>query len=87
MAKQGDLFPDSDPTPMDHHCHAQGCPKRTQPKMLMCYPHWKMVPIELQRRVWAEYRAGQEVRKDPTGTYLDAADAAIAAVAKLEGRA
>ncbi len=69
---------------MSHHCHAKGCPKVVPPKLLMCGRHWRMVPAELQRKVWATYRPGQEVDKRPTRAYLDAADEAIAAVAALE---
>jgi hypothetical protein len=43
-----------------------------------------MVPAPLQAGVWATYRPGQEVDKKPTRAYLDAADAAIAAVAAKE---
>lgn len=69
-----------------HHCHARGCPVAVPPKLLMCTKHWRMVPKALQAAVWATYRAGQEVRKDPTREYLAAADAAIDAVAEKEGR-
>jgi len=51
----------------------------------MCRKHWFMVPRALQRQVWALYRPGQEVRKDPSPEYLDAATAAVEAVAKAEG--
>ncbi len=70
--------------PPAHRCHARGCVRVVPPRMLMCTAHWKMVPRELQREVWRQYRDGQERRKDPTGAYLDAANAAIDAVAKLE---
>ncbi len=70
--------------PAAHRCHARGCVRVVPPRMLMCIGHWKMVPRELQRDVWAQYREGQERRKDPSVDYLDAADAAIRAVAELE---
>jgi hypothetical protein len=69
---------------VSHTCHARGCTKRVPPKMLMCLAHWKMVPLALQREVWRTYKPGQEITKDPTGEYLDAADAAIDAVAQKE---
>lgn len=71
---------------MRHHCHAKGCPVPVPPKMLMCTQHWYMVPKDLQAAVWHAYRPGQEVTKDPTREYLDAATAAIAAVAAAEAR-
>lgn len=68
----------------DHTCHAKGCKKVVPPRLLMCLPHWRKVPADLQARVWATYRPGQEVLKDPTPEYLEAAQAAIDAVAAKE---
>lgn len=73
-------MPDQPP----HHCHARSCTRRVPPKMLMCAPHWRMVPTGLQRAVWRTYVPGQEITKTPTRTYLAAADAAIRAVAAAE---
>lgn len=70
---------------MSHVCHARGCKTPVPPKLLMCRKHWRMVPRKLQAAVWAHYRPGQEVDKRPTTDYLDAADAAIRAVAQKEG--
>ena len=55
---------------MKHLCHAVSCKRSIPPKLLFCLPHWQMVPRELQRLIWAFYKAGQEVRKDPTPGYL-----------------
>jgi ribonuclease HI len=52
--------------------------------MLMCAKHWGLVPAELRSDVWREYRTGQEVDKRPSRAWLDAADAAIDAVAAIE---
>jgi hypothetical protein len=46
----------------------------------MCLTHWKLVPVALQKAVWAAYVAGQEVRKDPSPEYTAAAKAAVQAV-------
>lgn len=69
----------------EHLCHARDCPVAVDPSMLMCGKHWKMVPSQLQKDVWATYRRGQEITKDPSGTYIEAARAAIEAVAAKEG--
>jgi hypothetical protein len=69
-----------------HACHARGCDIAVPPKMLMCLRHWRMVPRLVQARVWAAYRPGQEVRKDPSGEYMLAYNAAVDAVAAKEGR-
>lgn len=64
-----------------HRCHARSCTVVVPPSMLMCLKHWRMVPYKLQQNVWKTYRPGQEKTKDPSEAYLDAADAAIKAVA------
>lgn len=69
---------------MGHVCHASGCNVSVPQRMLMCRRHWRMVPKPLQDRVWATYVHGQEIRKDPSDDYLEAAQAAIDAVADLE---
>lgn len=51
----------------------------------MCLRHWRLLPLELQRAVWAVYVPGQEIRKDPTREYLAAARAAIRYIERLEG--
>lgn len=69
-----------------HTCHALGCRAFVAPKLLMCGKHWRMVPPEIQRQVWATYRSGQEVDKNPSFEYIQAQKRAVAAVAQLEGR-
>lgn len=64
----------------DHLCHAVGCLRQVEPKLLMCPAHWRMVPRELQRGVWAHYRPGQERDKAPSLEYVRAARAAVEAV-------
>lgn len=64
-----------------HRCHAEGCHVEVEPKLLMCLRHWRMVPRELQNRVWKHYRPGQEIDKNPTPEYLEVMKEAIAAVA------
>jgi hypothetical protein len=51
------------------------------PGLLMCGPHWVMVPPDLRRAVLDTYEEGQEVTKTPSREYLAAAEAAIMAVA------
>lgn len=70
-----------------HTCHARGCDEPVPPRLLMCRAHWRMVPKRLKDAVWQHYRRGQEVDKRPTVSYLDAAGAAIKAVAAKEARA
>jgi hypothetical protein len=74
-----------DPQPK-HLCHAIGCARAVPPKMLMCLPHWRMVPRELQQEVWRTYRPGQEIDKRPSVEYIAVQRRAVAAVtrARLE---
>lgn len=71
---------------MSHRCHAIGCEKPVPPKMLMCLKHWRMVPAENQRNIWATYRPGQESDKGPSLLYLVNQRLACAAVAEKEGK-
>ena len=68
-----------------HLCHARQCQEPVPPSKLMCRKHWFMVPAAIRSRVWALYRPGQEIRKDPTPEYLEAANEAVEAVAEKEG--
>lgn len=70
---------------MNHHCHARNCSAKTKPEMLMCLKHWRMVPRNLQKDVWATYRPGQCDDRAPSKAWYAAADAAIEAVAAKEG--
>jgi hypothetical protein len=47
--------------------------------MLFCYPHWKALDRRIQDAVWREFRAGQEVDKDPSLRYLAVQQYAIGA--------
>ena len=70
-----------DPSCPKHHCHASGCGSHVKPELLMCARHWRQVPKEIQRRVWATYRPGQCEDKLPSAAWHAAADAAICSVA------
>lgn len=65
---------------MSHYCHARGCKVEVKPELLMCFHHWKMVPVMIQRRVWNAYRQGQCEDKNPSEAWRRAADEAIQAV-------
>lgn len=52
--------------------------------MFMCLPHWRMLPKTFQNDIWANYRPGQEIRKDPTNEYIKATQAARLIVAMRE---
>ncbi len=68
-----------------HACHALGCLAEIQPNLFMCRAHWFSVPKSLRDQLWATYRPGQEITKDPSSEYLEAAAACIRAAAEREG--
>lgn len=63
---------------LGHHCHWPGCKVEVPPSMWGCSQHWYKLPRPIRNRIWAAYRPGQEIRKDPSESYLRAADAAQA---------
>lgn len=71
---------------MSHICHAIGCEAPVKRERLMCYPHWRKVPIGLRRAVWALYRPGQCDDLNPSAAYCEAARKAVLAVAQAERR-
>ena len=58
---------------MTHTCHWPGCKKEVLPALWGCPPHWYTLPKALRDRIWATYRAGQEITKTPSDAYLKAA--------------
>lgn len=54
--------------------------------MHMCLIHWRMVPKAFQAVIWAYYRNGQEIDKNPSIEYLCAMFGSIACVAIREGK-
>lgn len=70
-----------------HTCHTKGCTTHCKPEFLMCPRHWRMVPRAMQSAVYRAYRDGQcNLDPLPSHEWFDAAHAAIAHVAKAEGR-
>lgn len=58
----------------NHPCAVEDCTDQAKPGQLMCWPHWKRLPRNLQFDVnstWRRYRYEQE-------PYLEAREAAIA---------
>jgi hypothetical protein len=72
-----------------HHCHANDCPTPTNPKLLMCPKHWRLVPRPMQDRVWATFRARCSAPGADPGSwadYYEAAANAVEYVAQIEGK-
>lgn len=69
---------------LKHTCHAFNCDREIAPRFLMCPKHWRMVPRNLQVKVYATYRSGQEVDKQASSEYLKAAREAVEAVRDKE---
>lgn len=71
---------------MNHTCHAIDCMKPVPPRMHMCLEHWRMVPKGLQDLIWARYKAGQEIVKNPSLEYIVTSFVSISCVALKEGK-
>ncbi len=71
---------------MSHVCHAASCTIDIPPRLLMCRVHWALVPQDVQRAVWREYREGQEQDKRPSAAYLAVQQLAVMLVAQREAR-
>lgn len=61
----------------DHHCHWPGCPELVKPAFWGCKRHWYLLPKPIRDRIWAAYRPGQEIDKNPSSAYIQAFRAAI----------
>jgi hypothetical protein len=60
-----------------HACHCPHCNKTVAPKFFGCGPCWFSLPKPMRDAIWASYRPGQEVSKNPSHEYLAAAQAAV----------
>lgn len=54
-----------------HECAVPGCDQLISSQLLMCAPHWRRVPVRIQRAVYATWRNGDAEK------YLAAREAAI----------
>jgi hypothetical protein len=72
---------------VNHHCHANGCPTPTPPRLFMCPRHWAQVPRGMQDAVWAAYKAAPKDGRARDPGYLTACANAVEHVARGEGKA
>ena len=56
-----------------HLCHWHGCTVDVPPDMWGCRKHWGMLPVAIRGRILFAYRRGQEIDKNPSDEYLEAA--------------
>lgn len=69
-----------------HECPATGCLARVSPDMLMCRPHWFMVPAPMREAVWSAYRGpgpGSEAHRAAILAAIGAVNDRIARRAEL----
>lgn len=62
---------------MTHTCHAFGCDKPVPPRMFMCRDHWFELPVADRDEIYSLYIPGQEVTKDASPEYIEAAQRII----------
>lgn len=65
---------------MSHICKAKGCDRVVDDDKLMCVRHWRMVPRDVQQKVWSAFLNHGKL----TPPHVEAMDAAIKAVATRE---
>lgn len=59
-------------------CTLPGCVVKIRANLLMCFPHWRTVPVELREEVWRTWRAqGGDGNRTMSPEYIAARDAAI----------
>lgn len=58
---------------MPHTCHWPSCTNQVPPKLWGCKAHWYKLPKKIRDMIWETYVPGQEIRRDPTEEYLEAA--------------
>lgn len=56
-----------------HHCHWPGCNRAVPPAMWGCKAHWFRLPMALRSLIWRTYKPGQEITKEPSREYVEAA--------------
>lgn len=49
----------------DHVCPANDCQQRLARPILMCRPHWRMVPKVMQKDVTSTWRNAARLAKEP----------------------
>lgn len=69
---------------MIHTCHWPNCPIEVPPKMWGCRKHWFMLPKGLRDLIWQTYVPGQEITKNLSREYIDAALKVQAWIKKFE---
>lgn len=68
---------------MSHECPINGCGTVVSDEKLMCYRHWSIVPVHLQRDVTQQWRASNRMnaasrdRLIAINNYRTARDAAV----------
>lgn len=58
-----------------HTCHWPRCKRQVKPAFWGCAFHWYKLPRQLRHWIWQTYQPGQEINKNPSEGYLEAAKA------------
>ncbi len=68
--------------PREHVCHWPGCTQRVPQRLWGCRAHWFALPGAIRAEILRTYRPGQEITKDPSPAYIQAAQRAQAWIAQ-----
>ena len=69
-----------------HLCHVPGCRTATPPRLLMCPAHWRLVPDDIQREVYATVGKRGRLIDASWAAWWRAQTKATHAVMQAEGR-
>lgn len=64
-------------------CRIEGCPNKHPRNLFCCRDHWRRLPADLRKAIWATYRNGQGVFE---ADYLQACENAEAYLEDREAR-
>ena len=66
---------------MSHACPIRGCPREARDGHAMCFEHWNLVPLVLQRTIWRLWRSGrpEEGHRDAVANAISQVNARVAA--------
>jgi hypothetical protein len=66
-----------------HECAAHGCDRQIPIELLMCWPHWRRVPRDLQREIWRTVKLFDRTEYD---AHVHRAVAAVRAKATADAK-
>lgn len=70
-----------------HKCPVPSCRRLMPARLLMCGPHWRLVPMPIRTRIWRAYRPSQLDGAPPSRHWRAAVREAVECVTAVIARA